>query len=156
MTNSPLTKQTRIPLLSPSRQTVVQIPRALAVSVLAAGIDVLGLILLVEKGGCDPWIAATISYLLGGLVQYIMCARWVFSTMPAHAVRTFLLFILLSLVGLAITGGVVWLLNGQWHLRYLAAKGIALGLAFVWNFTSRKWLIFQPSGVASPPTPASL
>jgi len=128
---------------SPTRSTVLQVPRALAVSAIAAGIDVLIYFLLVRLAGWHPLVAATTGYLLGGVAQYVLCSRWVFSLTPNNAPVSFLIFIALSLGGLAITWGVIWLLYDKCHIHYITAKCAALGLAFCWNFISRKLLIFR-------------
>lgn len=128
---------------SPTRSTVLQVPRALVVSAIAAGIDVLIYFLLVQLAGWHPLVAATSGYLVGGVVQYLLCSLWVFSIVPHNTPASFLIFTALSLGGLVITWGVIWLLFDQWHLHYLAAKCAALVLAFCWNFISRKLLIFR-------------
>jgi len=133
---------------SPTRSLALQVPRALVVSVIAAALDMLGYFLLVQLAGWHPLVAATLSYLVGGVVQYVLCSLWVFSVMPGNATVSFLVFTALSLGGLVITWGVIWLLFDQCHFHYLAAKCAALGLAFCWNFISRKLLIFRQEHTA--------
>jgi putative flippase GtrA len=137
-------------LTAPVNRTVLQVPRALAASGLAAALDVGLLVLLVESAGWHPLAAATLSYLLGGVLQYVLCAAWVFPTAPQSAAVGFTAFSLLSLVGLGITWATIALLHDGAHLNYTLAKAVALGLAFAWNFLSRKYLIFrlavQPPG----------
>ncbi|MHB0937675.1 MAG: GtrA family protein [Armatimonadota bacterium] len=128
---------------SPTRSLALQVPRALVVSAIAACIDTLGYFLLVHLAGWHPLLAATLSYLVGGVVQYVLCSLWVFSIMPGNTAVSFIAFTALSLGGLVITWGVIWLLFDQLHFHYLAAKCVALGLAFCWNFISRKLLIFR-------------
>ncbi len=130
-------------LFRPTESTVLQVPRALVISIVAAGLDVLILALLVKHWGWPPVAAATVSYIFGGVVQYVCCSWWVFPTAPRNAVIGFTAFTLLSLVGLGITDGVIWLLNCRCSVHYLLAKCVALALAFVWNFSSRKYLLFR-------------
>ena len=129
-------------VVAPVEHVAMQLPRALVVSVLAAALDFGLLVLLVECGHWPKLAAATVSYLLGGVVQYILCSCWVFSINPGNTVIGFTTFTLLSLVGLGITNGVISL-GGHWHIDYRLAKVAALGLAFCWNFTSRRYLIFR-------------
>ena len=129
--------------LAPARSLTQQLPRALVVSAIAAALDVLVLILLVEWFHLPKVAAATISYLLGGVVQYVLCSCWVFSVAVGNVAIGFLTFSLLSLVGLGITDGTMWLMHEKGNYHYLLAKIVALGLAFCWNFTSRKYLIFR-------------
>lgn len=141
----PRTEETRSRLAAacwaPTQAMWLQLPRALVVSTLALGLDVAVLVALKELGGLHPLAAATISYLLGGVVQYLLCSWWVFPTQPDRVSTSLVVFLLLSLVGLGITDGVMKLLGG--HTHYLVAKGAAVVLSFAWNFTSRKYLIFR-------------
>lgn len=143
-------------LWRPTHSTVLQVPRALLVSAIAAGLDCLVLWLLVGLGHWPRVTAATVSYLLGGVVQYLLCSCWVFPTAPRNAVTGFTTFTLLSLVGLAITDGVIWLLSDRWSLHLALAKGAALALAFVWNFSSRKYLLFRQQCEDTPPAVADV
>jgi hypothetical protein len=64
---------------------------------------------------------------------------------PEGKAVSFLAFTVLSLGGLGIT----WLVmaGGELaHVPYGASKVAALGLAFAWNFLSRKLLLFRPAG----------
>lgn len=79
------------------------------------------------------------------MLQYVLCSLWVFPNSPRGNAVGFLAFTVLSLGGLAIT----WLVMSAGvlcHVPYAFAKVVALGLAFGWNFLSRKFLLFRPAG----------
>jgi putative flippase GtrA len=130
-------------LTRPAEDTVRQIPRALVASVLAAALDMGLLVLFVSGAGWQPLPAATLSYLAGGILQYLLCALWVFPAAPQNATLGFTAFMFLSLVGLGITWVTIALLHDGARLNYALAKIAALGLAFAWNFLSRKLWIFK-------------
>ncbi len=130
-------------LLGPTWRAVLQVPRALVVSALAAAADVILLVLLVERLGWRPATAATASYLLGGGLQYWLSSVWVFPAAPSRPVLGFAAFTLLSLGGLGITWLVVRLMHDGAGVHYAVAKCVALGLAFCWNFSSRRYLLFR-------------
>lgn len=132
-------------LIAPVENTLLQVPRALVASCLAAAVDLGILILLVELAGWHPLAAATVSYLLGGVLQYYLCAVWVFPAAPEKVATGFAAFTLLSLVGLGITWVTMALLNDLLYVNYALAKIAALVLAFAWNFLSRKYLLFKSS-----------
>lgn len=127
----------------PVESVFAQVPRALAASALAAVIDLGFLVFLVEWFGWHPVPASVVGYLAGGVLQYVLCSLWVFPNAPRNAASGFLAFTLLSLVGLAITWLTMLVLNDWAQLHYGFAKVAALGLAFSWNFLSRKFLLFQ-------------
>jgi putative flippase GtrA len=137
-------KKLRNLLAGPVESIGLQIPRALVVSVLAMLLDFGLLIALVEGLNTPKLVAATISYLAGGIIQYTLCSVWVFPNAPQNVAVGFTAFTLLSLVGLGITWVTMFALHEQMHLSYILAKIVALGLAFNWNFFSRKYLLFKP------------
>ena len=128
---------------APARTMGAQIPRALVASVFAAALDFAVLVLLVEQARWHPLLAAVLSYLIGGVLQYILCACWVFPAAPASLAAGYLGFLALSLVGLGITGVTIAVLHDFAHVNYALAKIVALGFSFGWNFASRKLLIFK-------------
>jgi hypothetical protein len=83
-------------------------------------------------------------YQLPAGLQYVLSSIWVFPYAPRNAVIGFTAFSLLSLVGLAITWGTMWLLYDNLGIFYLFAKGVALLFAFCWNFLSRRYWLFRP------------
>lgn len=135
-------------IIRPTEALSFQLTKAMVASVAAAGCDFAILILLVQLLSWKPAIAAIISYLLGGAVQYVLCTIWIFPTGPSNAIVGFSAFLLLSLGGLIITWLVMVLLNGQLHFHYAFSKVVALGLAFSWNFTSRKLWLFRRQEVS--------
>jgi putative flippase GtrA len=130
-------------LIAPVEHTLLQLPRALAASALAALLDMMVLVVLVQAFGWHPLFAVTVSYLLGGVLQYALSALWVFPAAPQSVSLGFLAFTLLSLGGLVITWLTMYFLNDVAHVHYAVAKVAALGLAFGWNFFSRKYLLFR-------------
>lgn len=138
---------TRELVLEPTEKTPIQIPRALIVSVAAAVIDVSLYTGLYKYGNLIPEIAAVISYLCGGIVQWYGCSRWVFKdkrdARQKEGFKDIVFFYLLSLIGLLITVAVIYIVHRQLMYHPLPAKIVALGIAFVWNFLSRKFLIFE-------------
>jgi putative flippase GtrA len=137
-------------LADPVDSLAVQVPRALVASVLAAIIDCSVLFFLADIAGWERIPAAVIGYLAGSVVQFILCAHWVFAGAPHNAAGGFVAFLVLSLFGLAITWLTIALLGGV-HLAL--AKTVALGLAFNWNFLSRKYLLFRLEAQEHPPVP---
>jgi putative flippase GtrA len=140
-----ITKPLLVRLVAQSTESLVlQVPRALVASTLAATLDFGLLVVLVECAGWSPQVAAVASYLIAGVLQYALCALWVFPAAPQNVSTGFAFFTFLSLVGLGITWATIGVLHDGAHVNYLSAKIVALGLAFVWNFLSRKYFLFKP------------
>jgi putative flippase GtrA len=132
-------------LVAPVEHTLLQMPRALVASGLAALVDMAALVTLVQGFGWNPLLAATFSYLLGGVLQYTLSALWVFPAAPQSVSLGFIAFTVLSLGGLVVTWLTMYGLSNVAHLNFALAKVVALGLAFFWNFFSRKYLLFRPA-----------
>jgi putative flippase GtrA len=130
-------------LADPADSMVLQVPRALIASVLAAVADCAILFFLADVANVDRVPAAIIGYLAGSVVQFVLCAHWVFAGVPQGAAGGFGAFLVLSLFGLVITWLTIALLGG---VNLALAKVVALGLAFNWNFLSRKYFLFRLEG----------
>ena len=129
--------------VSPTKSMTGQISRALLASVVAAAVDFGVLVLLKEFADLRAETAAIPGYLVGGVVNYFLCARWVFPSAPASVTIGFTYFTILSLGGLGLTWLCIHFLNGVWGVHYTLAKVVALGFAFGWNFFSRKLFLFR-------------
>lgn len=115
-------------------------------------VDVGVLFSLVHLVGLAAVPAAVVGYLTGGVVQYVLCSTWVFPNAPRSVAVGFVAFTILSLGGLGITALAIHLLHDTWGVRLSLAKFVALGLAFNWNFFTRKYFLFLPEDSAIPAT----
>jgi putative flippase GtrA len=137
----------------PVESVFLQVPRALVASVLALIVDFAILVFCVRVLGMPNIPSAILGYLAGGVLQYVLCSVWVFSTSLKNDGFGFVTFTILSLVGLGITWVVV--AAGEWvGAPVELAKGGAVVLAFAWNFLSRKYLLFRPETPAPAQTSA--
>src|SRR4051812_9149655 len=89
----------------PVESVFAQVPRALVASGLAALVDIGILMFLVEMCSWHPAPASIVGYLVGGVLQYVLCSLWVFPNAPKSVASGFAAFTILSLVGLLITWG---------------------------------------------------
>jgi len=133
----------------PVESVFLQVPRALAVSVLALAVDFTILEFCVRIFGMPALSASAVGYLAGCVLQYVLCSYWVFSSTVKNDAMGFVAFTLLSLVGLGITWTVILLAHDYAGWPIELAKGGAVGLAFTWNFLSRKYLLFRSESKAS-------
>jgi putative flippase GtrA len=115
-------------------------------------VDLAVMCLLVDVSRFDARVAAVVGYLTGGVIQYVLCSLWVFPNSPRNVAIGFVAFTILSLGGLGITTLTIHLLHSRWGIRWKLAKVVALGLAFNWNFFTRKFFLFQPEEASIPAT----
>jgi putative flippase GtrA len=136
-------------ITDPVESVFLQVPRALLVSVFALAID-FGIYAACLHVGMPALFAALLGYLAGGVLQYVLCSWWVFSTSLKNDALGFVAFLILSLIGLGITELVILIVHDGLGVHPYPAKIGAVGLAFAWNFLSRKYLLFRTSQTMSP------
>jgi putative flippase GtrA len=115
------------------------------VSGVALVVDFCTLLLLAEH--MHYLLAASLSFVLGGLVAYYLSIKYVFGQRKLNNMAGELsLFIGLGLVGLALNAAIISVAVGQCAWPLATAKMLAAGGTFTCNFTLRKWLLFtQPA-----------
>jgi len=111
---------------------------------LAFGSDFLVLVALIELGGVNYLVSNLFGFCCGLSVSYLLCIRWVFArrrlSVPA---QEFAIFVLLALVGLALSEGMLWAVVELAGQHYAVAKVVATGAVFVVNFLMKKIVLFR-------------
>ena len=112
------------------------------VGVVATAIDFGVLIALTEWLHMDPVASAAISFTVSVLFNYAASMRFVFQRREDMSrTRELVIFVVLSLVGLAINEALMWLGVNVASLNYVLVKLLATAVVMLWNFLSRKrWL----------------
>ena len=124
---------------------IEQILKFGVVGALAFLVDYGVLMLLSQVFGVDPVLAAGISFCISVIFNYLASMRYVFTHRDDMSkTREFVLFIVLSIVGLIINEIIMWLGTrafGSSGLAVTVVKVVATAVVMVWNFVSRKlWL----------------
>lgn len=88
---------------------------------------------LFEKVHLPLVIASALAVELAIISNFIWNNYWTFKSTHL-SLRRFAQFNLVSLGGLIISTGILWMLVNQLGLYYLAANLLAIGLATIWNF----------------------
>jgi putative flippase GtrA len=101
-------------------------------------------------------LAASISFLAGLTVNYILSIRWVFAV---HTIKNrkleFLLFGFIGFIGLGMNALFIWfftdiffanvvIISGK-QIKILLSKIISTAFVFIWNFLARKITLFSQS-----------
>lgn len=127
-----------------THNSYVQFFRYGFVSVIALVFDFGGLILLKQVAHINYLLAATISFLAGLVVNYLLSALWVFhSSKILNKKSEIVLFSAIGLVGLGLTDLILWVLTSKFKIYYILSKAIATVIVYFWNFGARKKYIFH-------------
>jgi putative flippase GtrA len=129
--------------LTPSSKARVQLVRSLVVSTIAFAVDFGLLVFLREVAGLHYLLAATVSYCVGLLVNYVLSVKWVFADRKLSNRRTeFVIFAVISMIGLILNNLVLSGLVQLIGLDYRLAKIAATIVVFFWNFLVRKKILY--------------
>jgi putative flippase GtrA len=129
------------------RGAAVEGLRYVGASALALAIDVGVYSGLIRLAGVDYLVAAPIGFAVGLVAIYAMSVRWVFLQRRIADRRVeFALFIVLSLVGMALNQLIVYAGVEFLDLPFELAKLPSAGAVFCFNYVTRKLLLFTHFG----------
>ena len=115
------------------------------VGVIAFVIDYGLLALLTELFGINYLVSATISFTASVVFNYVASMRYVFTHKEGMSRRReFVIFVVLSVIGLLINSGCMWAGVELLGVHYLLTKIVATAIVMIWNFVTRK--IFLDAG----------
>lgn len=115
------------------------------VGVIAFVIDYGLLALLTELFGINYLVSATISFTASVVLNYVASMRYVFTHKEGMSRRReFVIFVVLSVIGLLINNGCMWAGVELLGVHYLLTKIVATAIVMIWNFVTRK--IFLDAG----------
>ncbi len=116
------------------------------VGVIAFLIDYGVLFVLTEFVHIHYLLSAMIAFTVSVIFNYIASMRFVFSGRQDLSKRKeFLIFIVLSVIGLGINELFMWILVERVHLFYMISKIFVTAIVMVWNFVTRKIFLEEKS-----------
>lgn len=129
------------------KKLIAQFMKFGVVGVIAFCIDYGLLIVLTELFGANYLVSATISFTVSVIFNYCASMRYVFTHKEGMSRRReFIIFVVLSVIGLLINNGCMWAGVELLGVHYLITKIFATAIVMVWNFVTRK--IFLDGGDA--------
>ena len=97
------------------------------------------MIALTELCGINYLISSGISFVVSVIYNYILSVRWVFEVDENGDKRKeFVIFIVLSLIGLGLNQLLMWVFVSMIHIFYMVAKIIVTAIVMLYNFITRK------------------
>lgn len=83
-------------------------------------------------------IASIISFTLSVIFNYILSIKWVFDVKKKQGVKEFIIFVILSIIGLILNSIILYFSVELMHIHKLIAKIIATFIVMIYNFITRK------------------
>ena len=124
------------------KKLIAQFMKFGIVGVIAFLIDYGLMVALTEFFGVPYLISNTISFTVSVVFNYVASMRYVFERrddMSRH--REFIIFVVLSIIGLILNDLFMWLFVSVWLIDYRIAKIIVTVLVAIWNFDHAKDLL---------------
>ena len=118
---------------------IKQIMRFGVVGASAFVIDYGLMIILTEVCGINYLVSSGISFTVSVIFNYVLSVRWVFDVSEERNKRNdFIVFVVLSVIGLGINQVMLWLLVEFLGILYFIAKIFATAVVMIYNFITRK------------------
>lgn len=120
------------------------------VGVIAFVIDYGLMVALTELAGVEYLVSATISFIVSVVFNYFASMRYVFTHKEGLSRRReFVIFVVLSAIGLGINDGLMWVGTSLFGISYLITKIVATAIVMVFNFVTRKKFLDAGPGTSA-------
>lgn len=124
--------------------TLIQLFRYGFVGGIAFLVDYGTLYMLTEFFGVHYLLSATIAFLLGLIVNYLLSISWVFNSRKTENRWTeFTVFAIIGIIGLGLNALIMYLCTDVFCIHYLISKLVSTVMVFFWNFFARKAILFK-------------
>lgn len=121
------------------KKLIAQFMKFGVVGVIAFIIDFGVMVFLTEVLAVPYLISTTIAFTVSVIFNYVASMRYVFVRKDDMSRRReFIIFVLLSVIGLVLNDVFMWLLVDFFFIDYRISKIITTVLVAIWNFVSRK------------------
>ncbi len=120
------------------RKLIKQILKFGIVGLLAFIIDYGLLYMLTEFLKIHYLISSIVSFSVSVIFNYIMSIKWVFDINKKQGIKDFIVFIVLSIIGLIINSILMYLMVDMIGMYYMIAKLFSTVVVMVYNFITRK------------------
>jgi putative flippase GtrA len=96
-----------------------------------------------EKLRVNKYISNSIGFISAATSNYILNRIWSFENHNPAIGQQYMLFMAISLLGLGINNGVIFLLTKKFHLNFYLSKVVATGVVTLWNFVMNYLFTFR-------------
>ena len=121
------------------KKLIAQFMKFGIIGVIAFVIDYGFMVLLTEVFGVPYLISTTVSFIISVIFNYFASMRFVFKRKDDMSRRReFIIFVVLSVIGLVINDVFMWLMVDFLFIDYRISKIVVTFIVAVWNFVTRK------------------
>lgn len=130
--------------VQPTDNSMLQLIRYCFVGGFAFMVDAGGLYVLTEYAGMYYLLSATISFIAGLVVNYLLSTSWIFrKSKLANRWTEFVIYSAIGVVGLGMNALFLYVFTDWLHIYYMMSKIITAAMVMLWNFFARKIILFK-------------
>lgn len=96
-----------------------------------------------ERIKLNQYIANTVGFILAASSNYLLNRLWTFKSTDPDVGLEYLRFFGVSIIGLGINNGIIYLLNGRMKINFYISKVIATVVVVLWNFFANYLFTFR-------------
>ncbi len=111
------------------------------VGMIGMGIDFSITYLCKEKFKLHKYLSNSLGFSFAVCCNYFLNRFWTFGSHKTMDTE-FMLFIFVSVAGLCINNGVLWVTHQRFGIPFYPAKLVAIGVTFLWNFLVNYYVTF--------------
>ena len=132
----------KIKVTKEKEDLLIQIINFLIVGGIATLIDWLLYFILYNYVKLSPLLANIISYSISTLYSYIVSVKFVFNVNKDNSKKkNFIIFVTLSIIGLLLSEGLIYLMVNVFTLHKMLSKIISTMIVMFFNFVSKKYFL---------------
>jgi putative flippase GtrA len=95
-----------------------------------------------ERFKLNQYVANSLGFLTAVVSNFILNRIWTFQSADPNVAVQFGKFLGISLIGLALNNGIIYLLHERLGLHFYLSKLIATAIVTIWNFGANVWITF--------------
>lgn len=86
-------------------------------------------------------VSSIISFTVSVIFNYILSVKWVFDVKKKQDTSDFIVFIILSVIGLGINSLIMYVMVEIFDVYYMLSKIVSTAVVMIYNFITRKMFI---------------
>lgn len=99
--------------------------------------------LLKEQLHINAYVANSAGFVCAATNNWLLNRIWTFRSRNPQLIRQYLLFMLISVIGLGLNNLVVWFCSEVVGMNFYLAKLVAVGVVMFWNFAANYKITFS-------------
>lgn len=98
--------------------------------------------LIKEKLGLNKYLANSTGFYVAATNNFFLNRYWTFNSANPNVLLQYLQFMIIAIVGVALSNGIIWILYEKLNTNFYRAKGLSILVVMAWNFSVNSMVTF--------------